>query len=95
MLDNCGKEYALNARGIYYYDHFSHDLVTCTRKVWIPSLEGIDWDTPNERSRRRQAELVVAHSIRNEMRRKSEYAWEADAWSDIFGDMRDDFCLEM
>lgn len=95
MIDNWGKEYALNARGIYYRDYFSKDLVTGTRKVWIPSLEGIDWNAANEQIRRERASNLVEHSVRNEKWKKSEYAWEADAWSDVFGGMRADLCLEM
>jgi len=95
MLDRYGKEYALNARGIYYHDNFSPELVTVGRKVWIPSLEAIDWDKPCEWDRRRRARVLMEHNINNETRHKSEYAWEADAWADVFSDMRNDPYLEM
>jgi hypothetical protein len=94
MLDKYGKEYALNARGIYYHNDFSPDLVTLERKVWIPTLEGVDWEEPSECDRRQRARVLMEHNINNETRHKSEYAWEADAWNDVFGSMRNDPCLE-
>lgn len=95
MIDSRGKEYTINARSIYYRNNFSQDFVTCTRKGWVPSLAGLDWNAANEQHRRERADVLVSHNIRSEMRRKSEYAWEADAWSDVFGGMREDICLEM
>jgi len=95
MIDNYGKEYALNARGIYYIDDFSPRLVTVDRKVWVPSFEGIDWKNSGESDRRRRARIIMDHSIDNETRHKSEYAWEADAWADVFSPMRNDPCLEV
>jgi hypothetical protein len=95
MMDRYGKDYALNAQGIYYYDDYSAERVTCNRKVWIPTYRGVDWEEPGEAHRRKRARVLVEHNISNETRTKSEYAWEADAWSDVFGDMRNDRCLEM
>jgi hypothetical protein len=95
MIDNYGKDYALNARGIYYFDRFSPDLVTLCRKVWVPSFQDIDWDAPGESYNRMRARTVMKHNIDNETRHKSEYAWEADAWADIFSGMRNDPCLEV
>lgn len=95
MIDSYGKDYALNARGIYYFDHFRQELVTVNRKVWAPSFECIDWDDPSELDRRRRARIVMDHSKDNETRHKSEYAWEADAWADVFNEMRNDLCLEV
>jgi hypothetical protein len=95
MIDNYGKEYALNTRGIYYFDRFTPDLVTLGRKVWVPSFQDINWDAPSERSKRARALVVMQHNIDNETRHKSEYAWEADAWADIFDRMRNDPCLEV
>lgn len=69
--------------------------MTVGRKVWIPSLEAVDWDEPSECDRRRRARVLMEHNINNETRHKSEYAWEADAWADVFNDMRNDSCLEM
>lgn len=95
MIDSYGKEYALNARGIYYVDEFSPKLVTVDRKVWVPSFGDINWENPSESDRRQRARIIVEHNNDNETRHKSEYAWEADAWADIFSQMRNDPCLEM
>ncbi|KAH8802943.1 hypothetical protein F5884DRAFT_491038 [Xylogone sp. PMI_703] len=95
MIDIFGKDYALNARGIYYIDFFRPELVTVDRKVWIPSFEDIDWEAPSERRRRKRARIMVKHNNDNETRHKSEYAWEADAWADVFNEMRDDPILEV
>ncbi|KAH0534170.1 hypothetical protein FGG08_007239 [Glutinoglossum americanum] len=95
MIDRFGKDYALNAQGIYYYDFYLPELVTCDRKVWVPTFKGIDWEEPGEAYRRQRAQVLAKHNIDNETRKKSEYAWEADAWSDVFSDMRNDPCLEI
>jgi len=95
MIDHFGKDYALNARGIYYRNHYSPEWVTSDRKVWIPTFRGVDWEEPAEAYRRKRARVLMEHNINNETRNKSEYAWEADAWSDVFNDMRNDPCLEM
>lgn len=92
MLDRYGKEYALHAQGIYYRDRFSPDLVTCNRKVWIPSIYDDEEQCPD---RWKRAKVLADHAKNNEDWAKSEYAWEADAWSDIFRPMRDDHCLEV
>lgn len=94
MIDSYGKEYALNARGIYYFNNFQPNLVTVGRKVWVPSFEDVDWEDPSERHRRKRARIIMEHNINNETRHKSEYAWEADAWADVFNGMRNDPCIE-
>jgi hypothetical protein len=68
--------------------------VTVDRKVWIPSFEDINWKDPSERDRRKRALIVMKHNTDNETRNKSEYAWEADAWADVFNQIRNDPCLE-
>jgi hypothetical protein len=95
MIDSFGKEYASNARGIYYVNEFWQNLVTVGRKVWVPSFEDTDWDGPSELNRRKRARTMMEHNIDNETRHKSEYAWEADAWADVFSEMRNDPCLEV
>ena len=95
MIDRFGKDYMLNAQGIYYRDNYAPEFVTNNRKVWIPTIEGIDWDEPGQVCLRDRARIFTAHNINNETWNKSEYAWEADAWSDVFKDMRNDPCLEM
>ena len=63
--------------------------------MWLPTLRGddgvdIDWTHPGERRRRRRAMIFLRHLLDNERWKKAEYAWEADAWTDVFGLMRDD-----
>ena len=93
MIDRHGKDYALNAQGIYYRHHFHPDWVTCNRELWIPTLEDIDWKGPSEEKRRQRAFTLARHAMQNEEYVKSEFAWEADAWSDVFNEIRDDRCL--
>ena len=95
LIDSYGKDYVLNARGVYYYNEFRSDLVTANRKVWVPSFKDCDWEDPSEWDRRKRACIIRDHNIDNETRHKSEYAWEADAWADVFSQMRNDPCLEV
>ncbi|KAH7165369.1 hypothetical protein EDB81DRAFT_917353, partial [Dactylonectria macrodidyma] len=85
------NDWCLNAEGIYYRHHFSHRWVEgFERKLWVPSLANVDWNHETESTRRRRANTFVKHALDNEKWNKSEYAWEADAWSDVFGQMRED-----
>ncbi|KAL2818212.1 hypothetical protein BDW59DRAFT_165543 [Aspergillus cavernicola] len=43
----------------------------------------------------RRVEIVVQHSSQAELEKVSEFNWEADAWRDIFGRLRDDERLRM
>ena len=43
----------------------------------------------------RRVEIVVQHSEQAVMDQVSEFNWEADAWRDIFGRLRDDERLRM
>lgn len=43
----------------------------------------------------RRVEVVVQHSRQTKNERVSEFNWEADAWRDIFGRLRDDERLRM
>jgi len=95
MLDCFGKDYRLNTQGIYYRDRYSPQFVTSNRKVWVPTFEGIGWKERGQKSLRKRARIFVEHNINNERWTKSEYAWEADVWSDVFGKMRNDPCLEV
>jgi hypothetical protein len=95
MLDNFGQDYALQAQGIYYHDDFSEDQVLASRKVWVPTLSMLDKATPDIMERRCRAKIFASHARNNETWCKSEYAWEADAWSDAFGRMRGEPKLEM
>ncbi|KIX09219.1 uncharacterized protein Z518_00298 [Rhinocladiella mackenziei CBS 650.93] len=93
MLSKYGKDYALHARGIYYRDSFSEDMVVFDRKVWTPSLPESESRSPEMLEQQIRARSFAYHSKDNERWCKSEYAWEADAWSDVFRHLRDDLCL--
>jgi hypothetical protein len=95
MVDAWRQDWTLNARGIYYRDDYSPCHVTMGRKIWVPTLEYADWDEPGQVDRRKRARLMAEHNISNETWIKSEYAWEADAWADVFGEMRNDPVLAM
>lgn len=84
------REWDMNAEGIYYRHHYSRHWEIPIHKLWVPSLDGVDWDEPSESRRRRRARKFVSHALNNETWSKSEYAWEADAWSDVFGRIRND-----
>jgi hypothetical protein len=51
------------------------------------------FDSPTEHNRRKRARQLLRHTLDNERWNKSEYAWEADAWADVFGQMRNDPAL--
>lgn len=91
MLGDLKEDWAWNARGVYYRHCYSPEWVTEGHRLWIPTLdEGAKWNDFGEESRRIRAQRLVKHALDNERWNKSEYAWEADAWSDVFGQMRDD-----
>jgi hypothetical protein len=93
MLLNFGKDYALNAQGIYYHEQFHANLVVAGRKIWKPNVPKDDYDddvSPEILERKARARKFASHAKNNETWCKSEYAWEADAWSDVFGCMRED-----
>lgn len=98
MLSAYGKDYAMHARGIYYRDFMSDNftnLVPDTHRVWEPTLPEVDSNSPDLHDLQDRAEIFATKCQRNENWCKSEFAWEADAWSDVFRDMRDNPCLEM
>ncbi|KAB8214327.1 hypothetical protein BDV33DRAFT_196216 [Aspergillus novoparasiticus] len=71
-------------------ERYSQGWVTAGHDLWLPSFDGIDWNGPGESSRRSRAKAFLKRILNNERWRKSEYAWEADAWTHVFGQMRDD-----
>ena len=86
MLLNLGKDYALNAQGIYYHEQCDVNL-----DVWKPNVPKDDDDvSPEILDRQARARKLASHAKNNETWCKSEFAWEADAWSDVFGCMRED-----
>jgi len=90
MLLHFGKDYALNARGIYYHAQFDTDLVVAGRKIWRPDIPKDNEVSPEIFERQLRARKFASHANNNEKWCKSEFAWEADAWSDVFGCMRED-----
>ncbi|KAF1808088.1 hypothetical protein P152DRAFT_371413, partial [Eremomyces bilateralis CBS 781.70] len=95
LLDLVRKDFALNARGIYYHQFYKPMFVKSSRSIWIPTLEDLNWNDPREADRRRRARRFAEHNRNNELWKKSEYPWDADAWSDVFGQIRDDPYLTM
>lgn len=93
MIERFGADWGLNARGIYYRHRYSLEWVSFGHNLWMPSLDGIDWKDFSESSRCSRAETFLKHVLNNERWKKSEYAWEADAWTDVFGQMRNDPAL--
>lgn len=63
MLKTYGQDWKLNAVGIYYRHFFSPHWVTAGRKLWIPSLDGIDWTGAAEKPRRERAKTFVRHAL--------------------------------
>ncbi|KAK4243152.1 hypothetical protein C7999DRAFT_18457 [Corynascus novoguineensis] len=95
LVDRFGADWRNNARGIYYRHFYSPGWVTADHSLWLPSLRGdsgedIDWNCPGEERRRARASIFLKHVLDNERWKKAEYTWEADAWTDVFGLMRDD-----
>ncbi|ERS97081.1 hypothetical protein HMPREF1624_06410 [Sporothrix schenckii ATCC 58251] len=89
-LQRYGRDWGANARGIYYRHHYSPEWVTADHSLWLPSFRGMEWDDASEADRRLRAKLFLRHNLDNERWGKSEYSWEADAWTDVFGGMRND-----
>jgi hypothetical protein len=93
MVQFFGADWAMNARGIYYRHYYSPGWVTADHSLWLPSLDVSEWSQPYEEPRRARARRFLRHTLDNEKWNKSEYAWDADAFADVFGRMRDDPAL--
>jgi hypothetical protein len=89
MFDRFSKDWQWNARGVYYRHFYSAEWVAPGHELWLPRLD-VDWNDSAETDRRARAQNLLRHALDNETWHKSEYAWETDAWSDVFGQMRDD-----
>ncbi|KAF1970805.1 hypothetical protein BU23DRAFT_368284, partial [Bimuria novae-zelandiae CBS 107.79] len=87
------RDWSWNARGIYYRHYYSPHWVTADHDLWIPTVEDAMFDSPTEHHRRERARQLLRHTLDNERWNKTEYAWEADAWADVFGQMRNDPAL--
>lgn len=59
------------------------------------SFDGTNWNDESETIRRFRAKVVASHAKENYERNRSEFAWEADAWRDVFGNLRDDDFIAM
>jgi hypothetical protein len=59
------------------------------------SFSGVNWDDKSEVVRRMRAKVVARHAQDNSKLRRSEFAWDADAWRDVFGNLRDDDLIAM
>jgi hypothetical protein len=92
-FERFGREWGWNARGIYYRYYYSPHWSTVDHDMWIPAIEDALFDSPTEQNRRERAKQFVRHTLDNERWNKSEYAWEADVWADVFGQMRNDPAL--
>lgn len=90
MVTRFKREWDMNALGIYYRHYYSRHWEDSTHRLWIPSLADLKWDHPSEATRRQRANVFLKHALDNEKWNKSEFVWEADAWSDVFGYLRDD-----
>ncbi|VUC32087.1 unnamed protein product [Clonostachys rosea] len=90
MRDRCHHDWSWNARGVYYRHYYLPEWVTGDHSLWVPTLNHVDWDDRSEEPRRMRAKTFLRHALDNGQWRKSEYAWEADAWNDVFGQMRND-----
>ncbi|KAJ3494309.1 hypothetical protein NLG97_g4161 [Lecanicillium saksenae] len=90
MMDRFRHDWQSNARGIYYRHYYSPAWLEGKQTVWVPSLDGRSWDLPAEEMMRARAKQMVKHALANHKGRKSEYSWEADAWTDVFSPMRED-----
>lgn len=95
VVDRFADEWGMNARGIYYRHYYSPGWVTADHSLWLPSLQGENWNGGAEKSRRIRARSFLKHALDNERWNKSEYAWEADAWTDVFSLMRNDRALSV
>jgi hypothetical protein len=91
MRDQYHRDWSWNARGIYYRHFYSPEWVTGDHNLWVPTTNHVNWvNDESEEPRRMRAQQFLRHALENGQWRKSEYAWEADAWKDVFGRMRDD-----
>jgi len=90
MRDHFHRDWSWNSRGVYYRHYYSPEWVTGDHSLWVPELDHLDWEDPTEETRRVRAGVFLKHALDNARWKKSEYAWEADAWTDVFGQMRDD-----
>jgi hypothetical protein len=83
---------ALGKQGIVYHNTF--EQTEQSRHLFLPTAHNKDWGRGAESMRRSIAHRAVEHALRNESGNRSEFSWDADAWNDVFGRLRDDPCIE-
>jgi hypothetical protein len=69
--------------------------VTEGHTLWTPTTKDRLFHDPSEKHRRVWARKFLRKALENGRWRKSEYAWEADAWATSFDRMRNDPTLAM
>ena len=74
VLDIWGQDFALEAQGIYYRNHYSEEEVLSDRKVWVPTLPEHGEETREIRKRKFRAATLASHAQNNETWCKSEFA---------------------
>lgn len=90
LNDAFGLDWSWNARGIYYRHQLSRRWHPETHQLWIPATSSEIYNSTKEQSRRKRAQRVVDHAQNNKNWEKSEFAWESDAWTDVFARLRKD-----
>lgn len=78
---------------MYRRHYYSPHWATGDHTLWILTVEYGAFDHIPEQFRRARAKNSLRHVLDNKRWVKSEYAWEADAWTDVFGQMRSDAAL--
>lgn len=75
---------------------FLEDYSSLPGEDWMPTMDRIKL-IPDDYRRKflKRVEIVTLHSKQTSIERSSEFKWEADAWRNIFGRLRDDERLSM
>lgn len=88
-------DWAMNARGFYFKNHYSRQWVTADRILSLPSVDGVDWNHRTEQGRRRRAKRVEKSALENEAWNKGEDRFEKSAWINVLNRMARDSVLQM
>lgn len=75
---------------------FLEDYSCLPGEKWMPVMDRIKL-IPDDYRRKflKRVEIVTQHSRQTTIEESPEFNWEADAWRDIFGRLRDDERLRM
>jgi hypothetical protein len=90
-----GKDYALQAQGIYYRPKYSQDLTECDWTIWRPEVSTVESDMLEKTVVQLQARSFAKRARKNELWAKTEYTWDANAFADVFRSIGDDPYFEM